>query len=141
VSGTRPPEDHTSQEIEYLGKVEWLWQQLSSSQKYKISHAVTDGTLRQGSSKHCFIAEAISANKVKTSVSSYSLFDKIMQLVTIVFYDGPSYDFLLDKKISSDDREKLNDIYYARMGDKEHQYQKATELVRTYVIHRVITIK
>lgn len=141
VSGTRSPEDYTAQEIEYLGKVEWLWQQLSPSQKYKIVYSVTDGALRQGSDKHCFIAEAISTNKVKTSVSNYSLFYKIMQLVNTVFYDGPSYDFLLDKKISSDDRKKLNDIYYARIGDKEYQYQKATELVRAYVTHLLITIK
>jgi hypothetical protein len=140
VSGTHTPEDFTVQEIEYLGKVEWLWQQLSPSQKYKIVYSVTDDTLRQGSGKHCFIAEAISANKVKTSVSNHSLLDKIMKLVSTVFYDGPSYDFLI-KKISSDDRKKLNDIYFARIGNREHQYQKATELVRAYVTHLLITIK
>lgn len=142
MSGTKPPEDHgfTIHETKYLGKVDWLWQQLTPSQKYKIVYAVTNDTLRQGSGKHCFIAEAISANKVKTPVSNY-LLDKFMQLASTVFYDGPSYDFLLDKKISPDDRKKLNDIYYARIGSKEHQYQRATELVKTYVICQLITVK
>jgi hypothetical protein len=143
VSGTHTPEDYgfSAQEIDYLEKVEWLWQQLSPSQKSTIVYSVTDGTLRQGSGKHCFIAEAISANKIKTPVSNDSLLDKIMRLVSIIFYDGPPYDLLLDKKISSEYRKKLNDIYYARIGDREHQYQKATELVRVYVTNLLITIK
>lgn len=142
MSGTHPPEDHdfTADETEYLGKVDWLWRQLSPSQKYKIIYAVTDGTLRQGSGKHCFIAEAINANKVKTPVNNY-LLDKFIQLVNNVFYDGPSYDFLLDTKISPGGRKKLNDIYYAQIGNKEHQYQRATELVKALVIRQLITVK
>jgi hypothetical protein len=142
VPGTQPPEDYgyTTHETEYLEKVNWLWHQLSHSQKSKIVYSVTDGTFRQGSGKHCFIAEAINANKVKTPVNNY-LLDKFMQLASTVFYDGPSYDFLFDTKISSDDRKKLNDIYYARIGNREHQYQRATELVRAYVIRQFITIK
>ena len=141
MSGTNPPEDHefTVHETEYLGKVDWLWRQLSPSQKYKIIYSVTNGTLRQGSCKHCFIAEAINA-KVKTPVNNY-LLDKFMQFVNSVFYDGPSYDFLLDTKISLDDRKKLNDIYYAQIGNKEHQYRQATELVKAYVIRQLITVK
>jgi len=142
VSGTQPPEDYgfTAHEAEYLVKVDWLWQQLSSSQKSKIVYSVTDGALKQESSKHCFIAEAISASKVKTPVRNYSL-HQIMQFANIVFYDGPSYDFLLDTKISTEDKEKLNDIYYARIGNREHRYKKATELVKAYVIRLSITIK
>ena len=142
MSGTYPPEDYgfTVHETEYLEKVDWLWRQLSPPQKYKIIHSVTDGTLRQGSGKHCFIVEAINANKVKTPVNNY-LLDKFMQLASTVFYEGPSYDFLLDTRISSDDKEKLNDIYYARIGNKEHQYKRATELVKARVIRQLITIK
>ena len=142
MSGTYPPEDRgfAAHEIEYLGKVDWLWRQLSPSQKYKIIYSVTDGTLRQGSGKHCFIAEAISANKAKTPVNNH-LLDKFMHLVNTIFYDGPSYDFLLDTKISPDDRKKLSDIYYARIGNKEHQYQRATELVKAHVIRQLITVK
>ena len=142
MSGTYPPEDHsfTVHETEYLGKVDWLWRQLSPSQKYKIIHSLTDGTLRQGSGKHCFIAEAISANKIKTQVDNYFLHN-FMYLVSAVFYDGPSYDFLLDIEISLDDRKKLNDIYYARIGNREHQYQRATELVKAHVIRQLIKVK
>ena len=140
MSGTQTPEDYTAYEMEYLGKVDWLWRQLSPSQKSKIVYSIIDNTLRQGSGKHCFIAEAISANKVKTPVNNY-LFDKFMQLVSTVFYDGPSYDFLLDTKISPDDRKKLNDIYYARIGNREHQYQRATELVKSHIIRQLITVK
>ena len=139
MSGTNSPEDYTVHEIEYLTKVDWLWQQLSPLQRSKVTYSVTDGILKQGSDKHCFIAEA-STNKIKTPVNNY-LRDKFMQLVDIIFYDGPSYDFLLDTKISSDCRKKLNDIYYARIGNKEHQYHRATELVRSYVYHQLITVK
>ena len=122
VSGTLPPESHgyTTHEIEYLEKVDWLWHQLSQSQKTKIIYSVTDGTLSQGSCKHCLIAEAINA-KAKT-VANNHLFHRFIQLSNTVFYDGPSYDFLLQVKISLDDRKKLNDIYYARIGIREHQY-------------------
>ena len=142
MSGIHPPEDQnlTAQEIEYLEKVEWLWQQLSSLQRSKIVHSIDDGTLRQGSGKHCVIAEAISANNVKT-IANPSLFENITQLVNAIFYDGPSYDFLFDKKISAEDRNKLNDIYYAKIGNKYHQYQKATELLKTHVINLPIIIQ
>ena len=131
------PEDHrfAAQELEYLGKVDWLWQQLTPLQRSKVVYSVTDGALRQESDKHCFIAEATSANKIPLD---YSLFGKIMRLASTIFYDGPSYDFLLDRKISAEDKKKLNDIYYARIGYREHQYQHATELVRTYVTNLLI---
>lgn len=141
MSGIQHPEDNglTASETKYLEKVDWLWQQLSPSQKSKIVYSVSHGTLRQGSGKHCFIAVAISI-KIKTPVNNY-LLDKLMQLVSSVFYDGPSYDFLLDTKISPDDKKKLDDIYYARIGNREHRYQRATELVRAYVTRRLITVK
>lgn len=141
MPGTYNPESYrfTAQETEYLNKVEWLWDQLSSIQRSKIVYSVTNGTIRQGSGKHCFIAEAISANIVEVPLCNYSFFDKIVRLVRAIFYEGPSFDFLLDRKISVEDRKKLNDIYYARIGNKEHQYRRATELVRTYVTGLLIT--
>ncbi len=142
MPGTHPPADHflTAQEIEYLEKIKWAWQQLSFPQRSKIIQSINDGTLRQGSGKHCFIAEAISVN-VKTSIVNHSLFDKIIWLVNAVFYNGPSYDLLFNKKIPPNDRNKLNDIYYAKIGNKYHQYQKATELLQIHVPNLSITIK
>jgi len=135
-------EDHplTKEEIEYLDKVGWLWQQLSPVQRSKIVCSVTDGTLRQGSGKHCFIAEAMNATKLKEPSFNHSWFDKILKLARNIFYDGPSYDYLLYRRFSAEDKRKLNDIYYSRIGDKEHQYQRTTELVRSYVTTRLITI-
>lgn len=143
VSGTCHPEDYcfTAQEMEYLSKLDWLWQQISPLQRSKIVHSVIDGTLRQGSCSHCFIEEAISANIAKDSHSNYFLFGKMLKVVRAIFYEGPSFDFLLDKKISNEDKEKLEDIYYARVGYSEHQYQRATELVRTYVTNLLIATK
>ncbi|MGB9003372.1 MAG: hypothetical protein WCC52_06175, partial [Nitrosotalea sp.] len=46
-------------ELEYLKKVEYLWNHLSQPQRLAISSSVTSDTLRQEDSKHCFIGEAI----------------------------------------------------------------------------------
>jgi hypothetical protein len=136
------PEDHrfTSQEIEYIDKIDWLWQQLSPLQRSKIVYSVSRGTLRQGSDKHCFIAEAISVNVIQAPFRNYLMFDRIGRLFKSIFYDGPSYDFVLGRKISIEDRKMLNEIYYARIGKKEHQYQRATQLVRAYVDSLIIAI-
>lgn len=127
----------TAQEMEYLDKLDWAWHQLLPMQRSKIVSSVTDGTLRQGSDKHCFIAEAITANR-KISASNDSLLDKISIIARAIFYQGPSFDLLFHRDISAEDRKKLNDIYYARIGPREHQYQRATELVRTYVTRLLI---
>jgi hypothetical protein len=133
------PEDYwfTAQEMEYLGKLDWAWYQLLPQQRSNIVNSVIDGTLRQGSNKHCFIAEAMSTNR-KISVYNDSLLDKISRIVKAVFYQGPSFDLLFHRDFSAEDRKKLNDVYYARIGDREHQYQKATELVRVYVTRLLI---
>lgn len=136
------PEDgqFTSQEIEYIDKIEWLWQQLSPLQKSKIIYSVTSGTLKQGSDKHCFIAEAIGANE-KAALRKYSTFDRVNRLFRSILYEGPSYDFVLGRKISIEEKKILNEIYYARVGKKEHQYHKATQLIRAYVASLMISIK
>jgi hypothetical protein len=140
VSGTFHPEEHqfTSQEIEYIDKIDWLWQQLSALQRCKIVYSVANGSLKQGSDKHCFIAEAISANVVKAPLRNYSILERVSRFVRSIFYDGPSYDHVLDRKITDEDRKILNDIYYARIGKKEHQYQRATRLVRACLTNLLI---
>lgn len=117
-----------------------MWQQLSLSQRSKIVHCASDGSLRQGSGKHCFIAEAISANKIKSPMYNDSLIDKALRLVRGIFYEGPSFEFLLEREISNEARKKLDDIYYARIGNREHQYRRATELVRSYVSNLLIAV-
>ncbi len=142
MSGICNPENNhfIPQEIEYLAKLDWLWQNLSLPQKSKIVRSVTDGSLRQGSDKHCFIAEAISASRIKSFFHNDSFVKKVLGLVRGIFYEGPSFEFLLEKKISNYDRKILDDIYYARIGNKEHQYQRATELARLYVSNLLITV-
>ena len=140
MPGNHIPEDWVLLpcEIQYLEKVDWAWKQLVPSQKSRIVYSVYDGTLRQGSGKHCFIAEAININKIKTPYDSH-LLEKCIQFVSSIFYDGPSYDFLFNREITFHERKILDDIYYARIGNREHCYQRATELVRTYVTRQLIT--
>ena len=143
MSGINHPECCRSeqQEIEYVEKVDWLWQRLSAAQRSQIVQSVTDGTLRQESGKRCFIAEAIKANRARVSSCHLSLIKRILRIGHALFYDGPSYDFLFHAKTCIEDREKLNDIYYARIGNKEHQYQLATDLVRAFVTSLLLTVK
>ncbi|HXX05900.1 MAG TPA: hypothetical protein VEJ68_03670 [Candidatus Bathyarchaeia archaeon] len=142
MPGNHIPEDGglSPCEIQYLEKVDWTWKQLVPSQKSRIVYSVYDGTLRQGSGKHCFIAEAININKIKTPHDSH-LLEKCIQFVSDIFYDGPSYDFLFDREITSHERKILDDIYYARIGNREYGYQRATELVRMYVTCQLIIAK
>jgi hypothetical protein len=54
-----------------------------------------------------------------------------------IFCSGPCYDGLLERKISAEDQKKLNQIYYARIGIREHQYQRANKLNRIYVTSKL----
>ena len=61
--------------------------------------------------------------------------------MNIIFFNGPSFNFLLNKKLSMDEKKILYDIYYAKLGNKEHQYQRATKLVTEFVFHQLIIAK
>ncbi len=122
-------------DLEYLNKIDWLWNQLSLSQRAKIGSSVTNNRLRQENSSHCFIGEAI--DSTRKNRLHRNLFENVFARVAkTIFYDGPSYKHLLDRKILKEEREILNDIYYAKIGNKEHQYKRANELVRLYVFGR-----
>ena len=125
------------QELEYLNKVEWLWNHLSLLQRTKIASSATKNTLKQEHSRHCFIGEAMSSAKLNI-VSHDNLFaDVFMGFAKTIFYDGPSYDYLLGRKITKEEKEILDDIYYAKIGNAEHQYKRANELVRLYIFNNI----
>ncbi len=127
-------------ELEYLNKVEWLWNHLSLLQRAKIASSATRNTLKQENSRHCFIGEAIGSAKLNT-VSYDNLFvDVFMGLAKTIFYDGPSYDHLIGRKITKEEKEMLDDIYYAKIGNAEHQYKQANELVRLYISNNIPTL-
>ncbi len=127
------------QDLEYLSKIDWLWNHLSLSQKAKVGSSVTSNRLRQENSSHCIIGEAIrSAKTIETIYHENVLLDVFTCFVKTIFYDGPSYNYLLDRKVMKEEREILNDVYYAKIGNKEHQYKRANELVRLYVFCRLL---
>ncbi|MDE1726285.1 MAG: hypothetical protein KGH89_03365 [Thaumarchaeota archaeon] len=127
-------------ELEYLSKVDWLWNQLSSLQRSKISSSVTSGTLRQENSRHCFIGEAIVVKNTNRISHGNSFVKRIIGFIKIIFYDGPSYDTLLHREVTREEKTMLNDIYYAKIGDSEYQYQRANELVRSYIANNLAII-
>jgi exopolysaccharide biosynthesis predicted pyruvyltransferase EpsI len=127
-------------ELEYLKKVEYLWNHLSQPQRFVISSSVTSDTLRQENSKHCFIGEAASIKKRNGAPHNNSFVCKVLEFTKIIFYDGPSYDNLLDRRVTREEKKILNDIYYAKIGDREHQYRRANELVRFYIISHLSTV-
>ncbi len=124
-------------ELEYLNKINWLWNQLSALQRSEIESSVANDTLRQENSKHCFIGEAIGANKTNTVPNGNLIVDVIQGLIKSVFYDGPSYDKLLERDITEKEKKMLNDIYYAKIGDSQYQYRRANELVRSYIVSQL----
>lgn len=127
-------------ELEYLKKVEYLWNHLSQQQRLAILSSIVNDTLRQESSEHCFIGEAIGTKKRNAVLHNNSFAYKAMELTKMIFYDGPSYDNLLDRKITRDEKEILDDIYYAKIGNLEHQYKRANELIRLHIIDRLLAI-
>lgn len=124
-------------EQEYLNKVEWLWNHLSSLQRAKIESSATCDTLKQENSKHCFIGQAIGSAKMSTVPHDNLLVDTFMGFAKAIFYDGPSYDHLLGRKVTKEEKDMLDDIYYAKIGNLEHQYKRANELVRFYIFNQV----
>ena len=126
-------------ELEYLKKVDYLWNRLSQSQRLGISSSVTNDTLRQENSKHCFIGEAIGMKKRNSAMHNNSIVCKILEFTRILFYDGPNYDNLLDRRITKEEKKILNDIYYAKIGNEEHQYRRANELVKSHISSIICT--
>ncbi len=124
-------------EIEYINKVEWLWNHLSLMQRGKIESSVNSNILKQENSKHCFIGEAMCPMEI-TTVSHDNLFvDIFMGFGKIIFYDGPSYGCLLGRKVTREEKHILDDIYYAKIGNAEHQYKQANKLIRFYMFNRI----
>ena len=124
-------------ELEYLNKIDWLWDRLSPQQRSKIESSVFSNTLRQENSKHCLIGEAVGASSADTIQHDSPILGVIFGLVKAIFYDGPSYEHLLGRRITKEERKILNDIYYAKIGNREHQYRRANELIRLYITNHV----
>ncbi|NHI04453.1 hypothetical protein DYY67_1943 [Candidatus Nitrosotalea sp. TS] len=127
-------------ELEYLKKVEYLWNHLSQTQRLAISSSIVNDTLRQENSKHCFIGEAIGTKKRNAVLHNNSFAYKAIELTKMIFYDGPSYDNLLDRRVTREEKEILDDIYYAKIGDLEYQYKRANELIRFHIISHLYAI-
>ncbi|MDE1826802.1 MAG: hypothetical protein KGH83_04350 [Thaumarchaeota archaeon] len=127
-------------ELEYLKKVEYLWNHLSQPQRLVILSSIVNDTLRQENSKHCFIGEAIGAKKRNTVLHNNSFVYKTIELTKMIFYDGPSYDNLLDRRVTREEKGILDDIYYAKIGNLEHQYKRANELIRFYMTNHLFVI-
>ncbi|MDE1765916.1 MAG: hypothetical protein KGI27_06535 [Thaumarchaeota archaeon] len=124
-------------ELEYLNKIGWLWDRLSSQQRSKIESSVFNNTLRQENSRHCLIGEAVGVSRTGTIQHDSLILDAVFGLVRTIFYDGPNYNHLFDRKITKKEKEVLNDIYYAKIGNREHQYRRANELIRFYIANHV----
>ncbi|MGI0047594.1 MAG: hypothetical protein ACREBB_10485 [Nitrosotalea sp.] len=127
-------------ELEYLNKVNWLWSNLSVLQRSEIESSITNDTLRQENSKHCVIGEAMGVNRINAIPDRKLFLDRVLGLVKMIFYDGPSYDNLLERNITKEEKKMLNDIYYAKIGDAEYQYRRANELIRSHIVNRLTVI-
>ena len=127
-------------ELEYLKKVEYLWNHLSQPQRLVILSSIVNDTLRQENSEHCIIGEAIGAKKRNAVLHNNSFVSKTIELTRMIFYDGPNYDNLLDRRITREEKEILDDIYYAKIGNLEHQYKRANELIRFHITNHLFAI-
>ncbi|MDE1828800.1 MAG: hypothetical protein KGI25_00605 [Thaumarchaeota archaeon] len=127
-------------ELEYLNKIDWLWNHLSPLQKSRIKFSVDRDTLRQENSKHCIIGEAGRLNNTNIIQRDNLFLDIVFGFANTIFYDGPNYDYLLGKKITKEEKSILDDIYYAKIGTYEHQYKRANELVRFYIASHITAI-
>ncbi len=138
ISGIDNGHMSSTHELEYLNKIDWLWNRLSPIQRAKVRSSLSNDMLRQENSNHCIIGEAVGANR-KNAISCDNLFlDAVLGFVNAVFYDGPNYDHLLGRKITKEEKDILDDIYYAKIGNKSHQYQRANELVRFYLVKDMV---
>src|SRR5574337_741599 len=122
-------------DLEYLSKIDWLWNRLSPLQRSKVKFSVDNGTLRQENSRSCFISQAVGINGLNAIPHENLLLDIVLGFANAVFYDGPSYDRLLGRKATREERWILDDIYYAKIGSGKHQYRRANELIRRYMLN------
>lgn len=127
-------------ELEYLSKIEWLWNNLSPQQRTRIRFSVDRDTLRQENSRHCIIGEAGSLSISDTAPSENIFLDMVFGFANSIFYDGPNYDHMLGKKATKEEKMILDDIYYAKIGPKGHQYKRANELVRLYMASHMTAV-
>lgn len=127
-------------DLEYLRKIDWLWNHLSTTQKSRIRHSVDSDVLRQENSRHCIIGEAGTLNNPHFMPRDNLFLEMASCLANTIFYDGPNYDYLLGKKTTKEEKRLLDDIYYAKIGSCEHQYKRANELVRIYISGRMTVV-
>ncbi|HJU13812.1 MAG TPA: hypothetical protein VJ792_05085 [Candidatus Nitrosotalea sp.] len=120
-------------DAEYLGKLAWLWGNLLPAQRSRIESSVSKDTLRQEHSRHCIIGYAVGAGLANVAPRGNPFLGMVLGFANSIFYDGPNYDLLLGRKATRDERRILDDIYYAKIGNAEHQYRRANELVRLYI--------
>ena len=119
-------------DVEYLEKLSWLWGNLSPEQKSRIELSVSRDTLRQEHSRHCIIGNAVGAALAHAAPGGNTFLGIFLGFANSIFYDGPNYEYLLGRKPTREERRLLDDIYYAKIGDSEHRYRRANELVRLY---------
>ena len=132
IDNLKPGTDEAN--LEYLQKIDWLWKQLSDAQRSRIRDAVMEGTLKQHNGEHCINGNALgtkNTNPVHTGGFMVST------LARIIFYDGPSYDGLVPRKLTGQVRKIVDVIYYARIGGDQHQYERANRLIYNHVCQLV----
>ena len=122
-----------SAEAEYVGKIDWLWSRLSPAQKSDIVSSVSTDTLRQEHSRYCIIGSAEASALPHRAAGGNLLVGIVLEFARAIFYDGPSYEHILGRRATREERMVLDDIYYARIGGVEHQYGRANGLVRYYL--------
>ncbi|MDE1861971.1 MAG: hypothetical protein KGI33_03555 [Thaumarchaeota archaeon] len=126
-------------EREYLGKVDWLWNRLSPQQRTRIRMSMISNTLRQENSKLCFIGQASSTMTAIPADHENVLSQIARGFASTIFYDGPNYLPLLGRKATPHEKRILDDIYYAKIGGREHRYKEATELIRRYFSWHIVS--
>ena len=131
------PDEH---DLEYLHKIEWLWNRLSHEQRSRIRDSTNMDMLRQENSRHCIIGEAGHLNNMVALPRENLLLEVVFCLANTVFYDGPSYDHMLGKRATREEKKILDDIYYAKIGTSQHQYQRANALVKMFMANRMAVV-
>ena len=139
MAGSMGRRSHTPDpgEREYLVKIGWLWGRLTPDQRSRIEGSMSSDTLRQEHSRHCIIANAVGESVSETAHCANHLLSLLTGFANAIFYDGPSYEGLLGRKPTREERDRLDDIYYARIGSEEYQYTKANDLIRFYMSGRM----
>lgn len=127
-----------TEEADYIAKIEWLWTKLTPAQQSQVTDAVRAGRLSQRNSKRCIIGEASSANMAEIPNDRDPFRSGMAKFARSIFYDGPTYDGLLGRSVTGEEKKRLDDIYYARIGNSFHQYDRASMLARDFVHSKAI---